>query len=110
MSEWPECEEFYNLMQTYRHAKLVEPDRTVDAYNAAKKWLVNQLASTRVSAAGAQRESDALKAGVLSHELRDIIRANPLTTDEGKWLEEYVAGKVAEARLEEARQWHKWGM
>lgn len=40
MSEsWPECEEFYNLMQAYRHAPVVDQAATVEAYEAVKRWL-----------------------------------------------------------------------
>lgn len=42
-AESVECEEFYNLMQTYRHAKLVEPDKTVEAYNAVKVYIARLL-------------------------------------------------------------------
>ena len=36
-SEWPECEEFYNLMQAYRWSRA--PLDVAAAYNAVQDWL-----------------------------------------------------------------------
>ena len=39
---WPECEEFYNLMQHYRHVSqkvYVGEEEIVKSYEAVKKWL-----------------------------------------------------------------------
>jgi len=36
---WPECEEFYNLMQQYRHAPIDNQLEVVAAYEAVKGWL-----------------------------------------------------------------------
>lgn len=39
-NDWPECEEFYNLMQYYRHFPLeLGPVGAKDAYEAVKDWL-----------------------------------------------------------------------
>lgn len=37
--EWPECEEFYNLMQAYRHTPLVCDREVLENYKAVKAWL-----------------------------------------------------------------------
>jgi hypothetical protein len=48
--EWPECEEFYNLMQTYRHSPFLEPYKVKAAYEEVKKWLrENPSSPTRTS-------------------------------------------------------------
>jgi hypothetical protein len=39
MSDWPESEEFYNLMQAYRHAPMEDQKAVVDAYEAVKEYL-----------------------------------------------------------------------
>ena len=36
---WPENEEFYNLMQAYRHAPMEDQKAVVDAYEAVKEYL-----------------------------------------------------------------------
>lgn len=36
---WPECREFYELMQAYRHASLWDQAETVEKYEAVKEWL-----------------------------------------------------------------------
>ena len=36
---WPECREFYELMQAYRHAPLVDQTATIGAYESVKEWL-----------------------------------------------------------------------
>ena len=42
-NDWPECEEFYNLMQAYRHTPITEQRLTVENYEAVKEWLRNQV-------------------------------------------------------------------
>ena len=37
--EWPECEEFYNLMQAYRWARPFDTLGTIAAYEAVKQWV-----------------------------------------------------------------------
>jgi hypothetical protein len=37
--DWPESEEFYNLMQAYRHAPMEDQKAVVDAYEAVKEYL-----------------------------------------------------------------------
>lgn len=37
--DWPESEEFYNLMQAYRHAPMEDQQAVVDAYRAVKDYL-----------------------------------------------------------------------
>jgi hypothetical protein len=37
--KWPECEEFYDLMQTYRHVPPEFPVDTLNAYESVKKWI-----------------------------------------------------------------------
>ena len=39
LSDWPESEEFYNLMQAYRHAPMEDQKAVVDAYKAVKEHL-----------------------------------------------------------------------
>ena len=39
LSDWPESEEFYNLMQAYRHAPMEDQKAVVDAYEAVKEYL-----------------------------------------------------------------------
>ena len=39
MSDWPESEEFYNLMQAYRHAPMEDQKSVVEAYEAVKEYL-----------------------------------------------------------------------
>lgn len=39
MSDWPESEKFYNLMQAYRHAPMEDQKAVVDAYEAVKEYL-----------------------------------------------------------------------
>jgi predicted RNA polymerase sigma factor len=41
--DWPECEEFYNLMQNYRHMPVVEIPSVVRAYEDVKKWLRQEV-------------------------------------------------------------------
>ena len=41
--DWPECEEFYDLMQSYRHASLLSQDGVVRAYEAVKQWLRKEV-------------------------------------------------------------------
>jgi len=36
---WPECKEFYELMQQYRHVAVSVPALVVDRYEAVKDWL-----------------------------------------------------------------------
>ena len=36
---WPECEEFYNLMQKYRHAPIADQQGVCDAYQAVIDWV-----------------------------------------------------------------------
>ena len=36
---WPECSEFYNLMQAYRFASVTSPVRVKAAYESVKSWL-----------------------------------------------------------------------
>ena len=38
-NDWPESEEFYNLMQAYRHAPMEDQKAVVDAYKAVKEHL-----------------------------------------------------------------------
>jgi len=37
--DWPECEEFYNLMQAYRHAPISDQGLTISSYEAVKEWI-----------------------------------------------------------------------
>jgi predicted nucleotide-binding protein (sugar kinase/HSP70/actin superfamily) len=37
--DWPESEEFYNLMQAYRHTRMEDQKAVVDAYEAVKEYL-----------------------------------------------------------------------
>ncbi len=39
MNDWPECEEFYNLMQAYRHIPFEHQKEVVAAYEAVKDWI-----------------------------------------------------------------------
>ncbi len=39
MNDWPECEEFYNLMQAYRHTPFEHQKEVVAAYEAVKDWI-----------------------------------------------------------------------
>ena len=39
MTDWPESEEFYNLMQAYRHAPMEDQKAVVAAYKAVKEHL-----------------------------------------------------------------------
>jgi predicted nucleotide-binding protein (sugar kinase/HSP70/actin superfamily) len=39
MLDWPESEEFYNLMQAYRHAPMENQQAVVEAYKAVKEYL-----------------------------------------------------------------------
>jgi hypothetical protein len=36
---WPECKDFYDLMQAYRHWPLVDQKGTIERYEAVKSWL-----------------------------------------------------------------------
>jgi hypothetical protein len=39
LKEWPECEEFYNLMQQYRQTPHTDQEGVVAAYEAVKVWI-----------------------------------------------------------------------
>ena len=39
--EWIECEEFYNLMQEYRHAPVGNQEATLTAYRAVKGYIAD---------------------------------------------------------------------
>ncbi|KKK59303.1 hypothetical protein LCGC14_3035720 [marine sediment metagenome] len=41
--DWPECEEFYNLMQHYRHMPIERQTEVVEAYEAIKQWLRKEV-------------------------------------------------------------------
>ena len=41
--DWPECEEFYNLMQQYRHTPFNAPDEVLKAYRVIKRWLRKEV-------------------------------------------------------------------
>lgn len=43
--DWPECEEFYNLMQAYRHTPVVHIAAVKQNYEAVKTWLRRALSS-----------------------------------------------------------------
>lgn len=43
-AEWPECEEFYELMQTYRHESFMNVLAVRQNYEAVKNWLRRELA------------------------------------------------------------------
>jgi hypothetical protein len=38
-NDWPECEDFYNLMQVYRHTPLWDVRAVKEAYEKVKEWL-----------------------------------------------------------------------
>ena len=38
-SAWPECEEFFNLCQHYRHAPIDDIEEVVANYEALKAWI-----------------------------------------------------------------------
>ena len=42
-ADWPECEEFYNLMQNYRHAASLPQGDVVRSYEAVKQWLRKEV-------------------------------------------------------------------
>lgn len=46
-NDWPECEEFYNLMQAYRHARVVDQDATIAAYKDVKDWMRAEIERNR---------------------------------------------------------------
>ena len=41
-----ESERFYNLMQDYRHAPLIEQDKVCKSYEKVKKYIANFVAKT----------------------------------------------------------------
>lgn len=45
--EWIECEEFYNLMQAYRHSPAVPQDAVLEAYRAVKRYIAEEILEDR---------------------------------------------------------------
>ena len=43
--KWPECEEFYNLMQQYRYTPIENPIAVKQAYEEVKSWLRQKQAA-----------------------------------------------------------------
>ena len=41
--DWPECEEFYNLMQHYRHAALLPEHDVANRYDVVKQCLRKEV-------------------------------------------------------------------
>ncbi len=82
LAEWVECEEFYNLMQTYRHAPFTDQARTIEAYRAVKGWIAD-FTLREVT----ERRSERLppKESELERVLRLIVETP--TVFEGKWIE-----------------------
>ena len=39
LSDWPESEEFFNLMQAYRNAPMEDQKAVVEAYETVKEYL-----------------------------------------------------------------------
>lgn len=50
--DWPECEDFYNLMQLYRHSPVVRQGAVIEAYKEVKSWLREQVNTLLRSKAG----------------------------------------------------------
>jgi len=51
--DWPECEEFYDLMQAYRHAPVSDHGRTIHCYWAVKEWIRKNARLTEGEVRGA---------------------------------------------------------
>lgn len=47
IAEWIECEEFYTLMQTYRHAPVVDQAATLEAYRAVRTYIAKEILEDR---------------------------------------------------------------
>lgn len=45
--EWIECEEFYNLMQAYRHRPAVPQEEVLAAYRAVKAFIAGEILEDR---------------------------------------------------------------
>lgn len=56
--DWPECEEFYNLMQLYRHSPILKQGTVVEAYKEVKSWLRAQVNALLRQAAPASAEGE----------------------------------------------------
>lgn len=64
-ADWPECKEFYDLMQYYRHAPVIDQPFTVKRYELVKEWLRSQVNALLGAAKPAERtvgQNDAAKA------------------------------------------------
>src|SRR5690242_6628866 len=42
---WPECRDFYELMQRYRHTPITDQKVTIEAYEEIKAWLRSESKS-----------------------------------------------------------------
>lgn len=49
-ADWPECEEFYNLMQAYRHEPVGHVVTIKQNYEAVKSWLRDRLGAAKPAA------------------------------------------------------------
>lgn len=47
--DWPECEEFYNLMQYYRHTPVTNPIEVHERYEDVKRWLREYASSSNAA-------------------------------------------------------------
>lgn len=65
IKEWLDSEEFYNLMQTYRHWSLTDQGGTSDAYEAVK-------ASIEIQVEDLQAQRDELLAALI--DVRDNVK------------------------------------
>jgi hypothetical protein len=60
-AQWPECEEFYNLMQQYRHTAVDDFGGTISAYEAVKQWLRSSTELKDVTRIGKALPADAFR-------------------------------------------------
>ena len=76
-------EEFYNLMQTYRHTPITEQKATTQAYEAIKTFIRQHNARVRIKTI-----SDAQKRGYLDHktDCRKGLDSETCTCGIMKWL------------------------
>ena len=44
-ADWPECKDFFDLMQYYRHAPVTDQTFVVKRYDLVKDWLRSQIAA-----------------------------------------------------------------